>query len=257
VRARVGAALDRIEREEDVRVLYAVESGSRAWGFASTDSDWDVRFLYVRWPPWYLSIEPGRDVIEEPIDGDLDVSGWDVPKALRLLRKGNAVLPEWLASPVVYRESGSLASRLRAIVARDFRTKRALHHYRSMANKNYRDYLRRPTVRTKKYLYVLRPLLACSWIEDEGAAPPVEFARLLDAQLPDGPVREEIDDLLARKKAGEELDEGPRVPLLNRFIEDELARSEVALAARPEDAGVGLEPLNELFRGVLEEAWQH
>src|SRR5476649_739605 len=95
MRARVLDELERIERERNVSVLYACESGSRAWGFASTDSDYDVRFIYLRAPEWYLSVEQKRDVIEEPISGDLDISGWDLRKALGLLRKSNPPLLEW------------------------------------------------------------------------------------------------------------------------------------------------------------------
>lgn len=91
MRARIAAELARVEREQEVRILYAIESGSRAWGFASPDSDYDVRFIYARPRDWYLSIEARRDVIELPIAGDLDVNGWDVKKALTLLCKPNPV----------------------------------------------------------------------------------------------------------------------------------------------------------------------
>jgi len=91
-----------IETREDVRILFAIESGSRAWGFASPDSDFDVRFVYVRRQDWYLSLTPGRDVIELPLVGDDDINGWDIRKALNLALKPNPVLLEWLSSPVQY-----------------------------------------------------------------------------------------------------------------------------------------------------------
>src|SRR6201990_2789542 len=102
VHQRVRDALAQVEAERHVRVLYACESGSRAWGFASRDSDYDVRFLYVHEPDWYLSVQDRRDVIEEPLSDELDVSGWELRKALRLLRKSNPPLLEWLKSPFVY-----------------------------------------------------------------------------------------------------------------------------------------------------------
>lgn len=84
MKQQVQTELTRIERESGVRVLLAVESGSRAWGFASPDSDYDVRFLYAHPRDWYVSVFEGRDVIEQMLPGDLDVSGWDLRKALRL-----------------------------------------------------------------------------------------------------------------------------------------------------------------------------
>ena len=118
VRQEVRRRLDDLEREEAVRVLYACESGSRAWGFASTDSDYDVRFLYVRPRDWYLSIAARRDVIEQPIVDPYDVNGWDLRKALQLFRKSNPPLLEWLGSPIVYRERTSAAAALRRLAAR-------------------------------------------------------------------------------------------------------------------------------------------
>ena len=110
IRKEVLRRLDAVEREEDVRVLYACESGSRAWGFASPDSDYDVRFIYVHRPDWYLSIVDRRDVIERPIVDEYDLSGWELRKTLRLFRKSNPPLIEWLGSPIVYRERTAMGS---------------------------------------------------------------------------------------------------------------------------------------------------
>src|SRR5262245_24894997 len=120
MRQAIDDALRRLEDADDVRVLYAVESGSRAWGFASRDSDWGVRFVYLRRPSWYLSVQRRRDVLEYPLDDGLDVSGWDVKKALGLFAKSNPPLLEWLRSPIVYREESSLAQTLRVLSARFF-----------------------------------------------------------------------------------------------------------------------------------------
>src|SRR5580698_9021306 len=117
IQQRVRDVLAQLEAERQVRVLFACESGSRAWGFASRDSDYDVRFLYVHRRDWYLSVEARRDVIELPIAEDLDVSGWDLRKALRLLRKSNPPLLEWLKSPVVYRHDPVFAVEFGALAA--------------------------------------------------------------------------------------------------------------------------------------------
>lgn len=126
--ARIHADLDRIERVEDVRILFAVESGSRAWGFPSPDSDYDARFVYVRKADWYLSLTPGRDVIELPIEGDFDTNGWDIRKALSLLLKPNPVLLEWLSSPVRYRWNESACAQLLTFAKRTAHARACLHH---------------------------------------------------------------------------------------------------------------------------------
>jgi uncharacterized protein len=206
-----------------VGVLYACESGSRAWGFASPDSDWDVRFIYLHASDWYLSLIDWKEVIELPIEGNLDINGWDFRKSLKLLLKGNPVLFEWLASPIVYREDQTVMVRYRELAQHLFRPRRAFQHYLSMARRNFQD-LQGETVRLKKYLYVLRPILACRWIEQERGQPPMLFESLLDASQMRRQLRTEVDNLLARKRAGEELAEAPRQPAIHRFISTELER---------------------------------
>lgn len=255
--ATIRAELAALGEAEGVRVLYAVESGSRAWGFASTDSDWDVRFLYVRPRDWYLSVdlEQRRDVIERPISDALDINGWDLRKALKLLHKSNPPLLEWLHSPVVYLAEPEVVKRLRELAQVYYSPIASWYHYLHMAEGNYREYLRGETVRVKKYLYVLRPLFAVRWLERHGTPAPVEFAHLLgdDPEPESGPVRTAVAGLLARKMAGEELDRGPSDPVLNGFIETELERLR---EARPTPPPVpGREALNELFRWVLSWAW--
>ncbi|MCW9015562.1 MAG: nucleotidyltransferase domain-containing protein, partial [Kangiellaceae bacterium] len=132
------------EEEHDVKILYAVESGSRAWGFASPNSDFDVRFIYTHSKDWYVAVdlEEKRDVIEYPIVDDIDISGWDVRKALRLFRKSNPSIVEWLQSPILYRDDGIFANKAREILYSDYSVEKGIYHYRSMAKTNYRGYLR-------------------------------------------------------------------------------------------------------------------
>ena len=176
--------LREIEEREHVKILLAVESGSRAWGFASPDSDYDVRFLYVRTMTDYLRLDPVRDVIEQPINDLLDINGWDLQKALRLLYKSNPTLFEWLKSPIVYMET-EFADRMRAVMNDYFSVKHSLYHYISMAEGNYRKYLKTERVKAKKYFYVLRPLLAGQWILKTGSPPPMLFSELAEAELPE------------------------------------------------------------------------
>ena len=247
ISSRVREALCHVEAGHKVRVLFACESGSRAWGFASRDSDYDVRFLYVHQPDWYLSVEDRRDVVELPIAEDLDVSGWELRKALRLLRKSNPPLMEWLRSPVVYQYDPAFVAQFGALATEFYSPRRCFRHYLHMAVGNWRDYLRgREMVSLKKYLYVFRPLLACRWIERIGSQVPMQFARLVDGVLCETVVRDALDELVARKQAGDELAVAPPVEVLSHFVEQELARLEGL--ADCDDAAGDVETLNGFFR---------
>lgn len=224
IRADIETRLKQIEREFGVRVLYACESGSRGWGFASPNSDYDVRFLYVHPLPWYLQISTQRDVIECPITGDLDINGWELRKALGLLKNGNATLGEWLRSPVVYRAEPAFLSAMQEAARQTHRAERAFHHYLQMARRNYRAPQRGKTVHLKKYLYVLRPLLAALWLEQGRGVVPMRFEDLLSAMVTDPDLRETIDHLLATKRTAPESAYGAPCPVINRFIEAQLTR---------------------------------
>jgi len=224
VRAEIEATLTRIEAQHAVRVLFACESGSRGWGFASPDSDYDVRFIYVHRVDWYLTVFPERDVIELPINEVYDVSGWDLRKALGLLRNGNATLVEWLSSPVIYRADQGFLTAVRAAAAEVHRAERAFHHYLHMARKNYREHLRGDLVRLKKYLYVLRPLLACLWIEQQRGPVPMRFQDLVDQLVSEPALTSAIDALLVIKRRAMESGEANAIPVINQFIEFHLDR---------------------------------
>lgn len=256
-RTAVLEALARIEREHDVRIVFACESGSRGWGFSSPDSDYDARFVYVHRQPWYLTVnertgpgQPQRDVIELPIDDELDVSGWDLRKALRLLSKSNPTLSEWLRSPIVYGQDPTIAAELVRLADEFYSPIAAWHHYFSMAKGNFRGYLKGQRVRTKKYLYVLRPVLACQWIESQDGPPPMAFELLLGRLLPSGELRDAIDALLVKKRASAEIDDGPRVAVISDFLEAELERMQ---RLQPKlSAGVGeAKSLDDFLRATL------
>jgi len=241
VRQRIEHELDLIEHEHLVQILYACESGSRAWGFASPDSDYDVRFVYLRRPERYLTVRPERDVIERPVDAVLDISGWDLRKALDLGGDSNPTLLEWLDSPVVYRQQAERAAQLRELAKAYFARDRAYHHYLSMARKNDREHLHGETVRLKKYLYVLRPLLAARWVRQRDDAPPMVFADLAEAVLHELDVIDAINELLAVKMRAGEAERGPAWPALRAFIDVELD-----LATRMAPAKDERRPLAEL-----------
>jgi predicted nucleotidyltransferase len=255
-RTQIQSILERLEEQENVRILYACESGSRAWGFPSADSDYDIRFIYVRPRDWYLSVdlEHRRDVIERPIQGAVDLSGWDLRKALGLFRKSNPPLLEWLNSPIVYLESTSAAARLRALLGECYSPLACAHHYLHMARGNFREYLSGSEVWVKKYFYVLRPLLAVKWIEAGHGVAPMALSVLVDRIITDPDLKDAIASLVEAKRRGDELDRGPMIPAITAFIEQEMARLETSPLSLP-GAAPPIEPLNKLFRSVLEEAW--
>lgn len=208
--------LNEIEKEQNVRILLAVESGSRAWGFASPDSDYDVRFIYVRPKEAYLRLDEVRDVIELPINDELDINGWDLKKTLRLLYKSNPTLFEWFSSPIVYMET-DFADQFRCVMNEYFSQKKALYHYISMAERNYCEFLKGEQVKAKKYFYVLRPILACNWVLDKGFPPPMLFSELADAELPEY-LKDDVNNLLRLKITHPEIKEIERIDSLNDYI---------------------------------------
>ena len=246
----------RLEQQHDIKILYAVESGSRAWGFASTDSDWDVRYIYIHNLDWYLNIDSKKDSQEEILPNDIDLSGWELKKALRLFRKSNPPMLEWLRSPIVYLQQFSTADRLQKLTKEYFNPKSCLHHYLHMAEGNFKEYLQKDIVRVKKYFYVLRPILACDWIKQTNTMAPMEFQRLVDSQIIDQFVKIEIQNLLTRKIAGEELNEEPKNQILNDFLEQKIEFfndyiQNIEQPNQPDSAR-----LNELFRQTINEVWK-
>lgn len=241
-----------VEKKEGVRILLAIESGSRAWGFASPNSDFDVRFIYARPQDWYLSVdlEDRRDVIEYPIVDDIDLNGWDVRKALQLFWRSNPAVIEWIQSPIQYMQSGCFQSCMQGLLDTVYTIEKGIYHYRSMAKTNYRGYLMADMVPLKKYFYVLRPLLATRWIETYGTAPPIEFSGLLHLLPQQEGLLEEIHALLERKKIALEKELAPRIEKLNVFIEAELARLE-NFSIDKEAKVDGMSELNRLFQRVL------
>ncbi len=156
-----------IEEKEHIIVLHVIESGSRAWGFASPDSDYDVRFIYMRDQDFYLSLRNTKDYIDWELNEVLDINGWDLKKALQHFHKSSATLFEWSNSPVVYYTTDVWKKIYSDVAWKYFSCKSALYHYYGTANKNYHEYLKDDMVKYKKYFYLLRPLLACKWIEEK------------------------------------------------------------------------------------------
>ena len=248
--------LKTLEAKECVQILFAIESGSRAWGFPSPDSDYDVRFVYARPADWYLSITPGRDVIELPIEDLLDINGWDIKKALGLLLKPNPVLLEWLSSPIRYLWNDEVCQRLIDFSSRISHGPACLHHYLNLGGHQWDVYIKgKERVNLKKYFYIVRPAMVVRWIRlHPESIPPMNFQELVAGiNLPSGLVTE-LNNLLIQKSRSKEVGEAIRIPVIDDFITSEFTWAREAaneLHAGRHDMKDEADPL---FRAIVREA---
>ena len=243
--------LREIEKSHGVKTLYSAESGSRAWGFASPDSDFDVRFIYIRPRNDYLRLNEIRDVIEMPIDDTWDVSGWDLQKTLRLLWKANPTIYEWMQSGIRYFES-DFDSRFAPLLREYFCQKSMMYHYYHMAGNNIRTFLKgKESVKPKKYFYALRPILACQWILENNSAPPILYADLVDAQLP-AELRSVNQELLEMKVSLPEGAEIQPVKVIDGFLDSQIEQLGEYLRQLPDFKPKSWDALNQFFLSELD-----
>lgn len=240
--------LNEIEKNENIRILHCVESGSRAWGFASPDSDYDVRFIYLRPKEFYLRIDKTRDVIEWQLDDTLDINGWDIKKLLQLLFKSNPTVFEWNQSPIVYRTTEEWKN-LAETINRYFSVKLGIFHYLNTARSNWHSMSDGETVKYKKYFYVLRPLLACKWILDKGTPPPMLFTDLTKEYL-DSSVKEDVENLLQLKTEHPEKEYGERFGKIDMYIVSTIEEIEGKLPSLSETEK-DWDELNAVFLSLL------
>lgn len=252
--ASIDARLDIICREEPVAIPLAVESGSRAWGFPSPDSDYDGRFLYIRPVEHYLSPWPRRDVIETPLEGELDVNGWDLGKALKLLLKGNAVVIEWLTSPIVYRGDAQFRDDMlhlaRELAHRDL----VGRHYLHLGERQRRAYFADDrAVPQKKIFYALRPAAALRWLRlhPGEAVAPMHFPTLFAECEPPPELDAIVAELIARKAVTRELGSEPLSPAVSAFIDAEFNIAAGAFDNPPPRSELGKAQAETFFLATL------
>ncbi len=226
-RAEIERRLEAIRREEGITYLLAIESGSRAWGFPSPNSDYDVRFIYHRTAREYLSLQPRRDVVERPIVDDFDANGWDIAKTLRLMLKHNAVLSEWLDSPIRYQPEAPSVGHLRALLDRFFNPRGyALHYAQLAATQTERWAPDDATVPAKSYFYALRPALCIRALRlDPERRPPMRLQDLMASTALDPDVVRVIEELIEMKAQAREKTPAQRSARLEALITDELQRA--------------------------------
>lgn len=209
--------LREIEEKENVKIILAVESGSRAYGIDSPDSDYDVRFIYVRNAAEYLNLNEGKDVLEWQLDDTLDINGWDIKKVLKLLYKSNASVFEWAASPIIYKTTPEF-EKLRELLPHYFSKKKLVFHYYKLARNNYKRYLQKDMVKAKEYFYVIRSILAAKWIIDKGTMPPMKFT---DLEF-DSEIKEDVNKLLEMKRETSNMGTIAQIKPIHRWVEKEL-----------------------------------
>ncbi len=240
-----------IERAEKVRIIYACESGSRAWGFASPDSDYDVRFIYVRSQQDYLRLDEVRDVIEWQLDDELDINGWDLKKALKLIHAGNQNVFEWANSPMVYRTTEQWEG-LKASLDRYFNPQKAIYHYLSMAKHQGYRYVfgDGQLISQKKYLYVSRAILSAKRIIADKTIPCIEFNSLL-ACCNDPVVKAELQQIVKTKMTAPESVTGKRISALDAWLDRNIEEIEQQVQNIAETNQATWENLNATFIRIV------
>lgn len=250
-RKTIMSELSEMERSKDVRVLLAVEAGSRLWGFESQDSDYDVRFVYARPTNRYLSLEDGRDVIEWMLDDKLDIVGWDVRKFMRLMRKSNPTVFEWIQATDPYTER-PVFELLRELAPECFDPRPHAHHYLGMARSHRRPHAKTGKITSKRYLYAVRATLAAEWACKRRVMVPTSFEMLCELML-DETTKAIVDGLVIDKKLGLEASECEPIEALDEWLARKDDEIEVAAQAMTKREPCPIERMDGVFRDILNE----
>ena len=248
--------LKEIEHIHSIKVLYACETGSRAWGFPSPDSDYDVRMIYMNEPDWYLTLSDKKDTIELMLDnGELDITGWNFKKCLKLLWKSNSALLERIQSPIVYCNTSDLTERFRHYAGLCFTPVATMHHYSGMAKNSFSEIEGKEEIKLKKLFYALRATLACKWILDKDSIPPIVFKTMVNELDLDSKLKTRIDELVQLKSGKNESYIHHAEKELTIFISEQLmiADEKAPTLAGRKNKNVDLD---EFFRYGLKTYWK-
>ncbi|WP_409250895.1 DNA polymerase beta superfamily protein [Bacillus sp. SCS-153A] len=242
--------LSSLEREHDIRILFAVQAGSRAWGFHSPKSDWDIRFIYKHPLDWYLSLNKNSDVIEKQVNDDLELSGWDLRKALNLLKKSNPTMLEWLHTEERMIVNQHFWRSVQPLIAELFSPISCYFHYLSMSKANWKKWQKDNVKSPKLTLHLLRGMLCCLWIKEYESFPPVKFQHLYEKTVKDRRVCEDVANVVALKKEGADTFDST-APALYFFIEKEMENLLTANPTFPEKKKIPHEVINTVFRDLI------
>lgn len=247
--------LTRIENENNVKILYAIESGSRGWGFESKDSDFDVRFIYLHPVEWYLSIFEQRDIIEIPVNKVLDVNGWGLQKVMQHINKSNPSILEWLSSPIVYRENPNFAGELKNVADKYFSSVHAAYHYIGLAKKCFSGMMDADNIKIKKLFYVIRPILCCMWIEKYNTIPPMNIQDLMKGIILDNKIKNIIDELIVVKADCIESDTIKQPCELISFLDGKIKYYDSYVKSIKNEKERDISMLNQFFQETLNECY--
>lgn len=197
---KISQYLTEIEKNKDVEILLACETGSRAWGFPSPDSDFDIRIIYKHKKDWYLTLNEQKDSIDLMFENnEIDITGWDLRKSLKLLQKSNAPLLERIQSPIIYKKDGEFLEEIKIVAQNQYSRIATMHHYLSMAKKFIVELKENEDYKLKKFFYTLRSATACKWILEKDEMPPIEFMKKVNNLDIDSALIERINELIVLK----------------------------------------------------------
>lgn len=239
--------LGEIEQKKNIKILYACETGSRAWGFPSPDSDFDIRFIYMHERDWYLSLSHKKDTIEH-MDGDLDITGWDLKKSLTLLKKSNAALIERFQSPIEYYGVPGFKDDFKELVESYYSPTAVFFHHYSLAKKFWEDIDGKVEFKLKSFFYLVRSLLSCNWIIHDKTVLPMHIEGLM--QYAEQPVKDRLRELIKLKAGVGEKYLHRQDEMLNEWIQEKLKQLEAA-GQNLEVNRTDMSLLNEFFLKML------
>jgi predicted nucleotidyltransferase len=249
MRVEIIRQLKVLEKDKNIRFIFACESGSRAWGFPSPNSDYDVRCIYVHPKDWYLTIQTQKDSFEAMLEGDLDIGGWDLRKTLGLVNRSNPTVWEWLDSPIIYQELPLFKSKMLEVSKSFFSPVTGFHHYYSSAKRSIDKVEHSGVLKIKRYFYILRPLLAATWVCRKKTMPPMTFTGLLDL-VPPSEARTALGTLVTLKASVPESHVIKPIPVIEEFIKS--LRSECESSSSEISSSKGdIKDLDAFFRGSL------
>ena len=239
--------LTNIEQKKKIKILYACETGSRAWGFPSPDSDYDIRFVYMHERDWYLNLSQRKDTIEI-MDGDLDITGWDLRKCLTLLKKSNAPLIERFQSPIEYYSVPGFKDDFKKMIESYYSPIAVFYHHHSLAKKFWEELKDKDEYKLKSLFYLVRSLLSCNWILEDKQVLPMDIFGLM--QYATGEQKLKINELIALKATVREKYQHPKDTNVHEWIVAWFEKAEAGkdkLEANKKD----IADLNEFFLKML------
>ncbi len=240
-----------LEKEKGIEILLACETGSRAWGFPSPDSDYDVRIIYKHNKDWYLSLTEEKDTIECFYENnDIDISGWDLRKSLRLMWKSNPPLLERIQSPIIYHVDKNFLTGINSIAQKTYSRVATIHHYLSMARKALDEVMSLDEYKLKRFFYALRASVACLWILEKEEVPPIEFRKMINVLDLSDNLTNRINELIELKSTISETYLHNGEQCLINFMETCLERAVNESKSLPASKGQ-MSELNEFFRNTL------